>query len=79
MVALPLEIRLLPPSQTGEVDGQARHSFPTRRSSDLFLLKSLLPVKQNYEIHDTEMLAIVRALEEWRYYLEGAQIGRAHV
>jgi hypothetical protein len=29
--------------------------------------------QRNYEIHDTEMLAIVRALEEWRHYLEGAR------
>jgi len=36
-----------------------------------FLSKSLSMVKRNYEIHDTEMLAIVRALEEWRHYLEG--------
>ena len=28
-----------------------------------FLSKSLSPVEQNYEIHDKEMLAIVRALE----------------
>ena len=38
-----------------------------------FLLKSLSPVERNYEIHDTEMLAIVRALEEWCHYLEGAR------
>ena len=25
----------------------------------------------NYEIHDKEMLAIIRALEEWRHFLEG--------
>ena len=30
-----------------------------------FLSKSLSPIKRNYEIHDKEMLAIVRALEEW--------------
>jgi hypothetical protein len=29
-------------------------------------------VEQNYEIHDKEMLAIIRALEEWRHFLEGA-------
>jgi len=29
-------------------------------------------VEQNYEIHDKEMLAIICALEEWRYFLEGA-------
>jgi hypothetical protein len=30
-------------------------------------------VEQNYEIHDTEMLAIIQGLEKWRYYLEGAR------
>ncbi|GLB45970.1 putative retrotransposable element tf2 155 kda protein type 1-like [Lyophyllum shimeji] len=29
--------------------------------------------RANYEIHDKEMLAIIRALEEWRHFLEGAQ------
>jgi hypothetical protein len=38
-----------------------------------FLSKSLSAVERNYEIHDTEMLAIIRALEEWRHYLEGAR------
>ena len=38
-----------------------------------FLSKSLSPVKQNYEIHNKEMLAIIRALEEWRHFLEGAK------
>src|ERR1700733_1281847 len=38
-----------------------------------FLSKSLSEVERNYEIHDLEMLAIIRALEEWRHYLEGAQ------
>jgi RNase H-like domain found in reverse transcriptase/Reverse transcriptase (RNA-dependent DNA polymerase)/Integrase zinc binding domain/Chromo (CHRromatin Organisation MOdifier) domain len=39
-----------------------------------FLSKSLSAVERNYEIHDTEMLAIIRALEEWRHYLEGARL-----
>jgi hypothetical protein len=38
-----------------------------------FLSKVLNPVERNYEIHDTEMLAIIRGLEEWRHYLEGAR------
>ena len=38
-----------------------------------FFSKSLNDVQRNYEIHDKEMLAIVRALEEWRHFLEGAQ------
>jgi hypothetical protein len=38
-----------------------------------FLSKALNLVEWNYEIHDTEMLAIIRGLEEWRHYLEGAR------
>jgi len=38
-----------------------------------FYSKSLSPVEQNYKIHDKEMLAIIRTLEEWRYFLEGAR------
>jgi hypothetical protein len=35
--------------------------------------KSLNAVERNYEIHDKEMLAIIRALEDWRHFLEGAR------
>ena len=38
-----------------------------------FLSKSLNETERNYEIHDKEMLAIVRGLEVWRHLLEGAQ------
>ena len=34
--------------------------------------KSLSAVERNYEIYDKELLAIIRALEEWRHFLEGA-------
>jgi hypothetical protein len=37
-----------------------------------FYSKSLSAVQRNYDIHDKEMLAIIRALEEWRHFLEGA-------
>ena len=33
--------------------------------------KSLQPAERNYEIHDLELLAIIRALETFRHYLEG--------
>ena len=29
------------------------------------------PAERNYEIHDREMLAIIEALKDWRYFLEG--------
>jgi hypothetical protein len=38
-----------------------------------FLPNELNPVERNYKIHDTKMLAIIRGLEEWRHYLEGAR------
>jgi RNase H-like domain found in reverse transcriptase len=38
-----------------------------------FLSKSLSLVEQNCEIHNKEMLAIVRSLEEWRHFVEGAE------
>jgi len=38
-----------------------------------FYSKSLSPVERNYEIHDKEILAIIRTLEEWRHFLEGAR------
>ena len=38
-----------------------------------FMSKSLNEVERNYEIHDKEMLAIIRALDEWRHYLEGTK------
>ena len=36
-----------------------------------FLSKSLNETKRNYKIHDKEMLAIIRGLENWRHLLEG--------
>ena len=38
-----------------------------------FLSKSLNETERNYEIHDKEMLVIIRGLESWRHLLEGAK------
>ena len=38
-----------------------------------FLSKSLNETERNYEIHNKEMLAIIRGLESLRHLLEGAQ------
>ena len=51
---------------TGAVSSQP-NSDDNKWHSVAFLSKSLSPVERNYEIHDKEMLAIVRALEEWRH------------
>jgi len=39
-----------------------------------FISKSLNTTEQNYEIHNKEMLAVIRCLEAWRHYLEGAKL-----
>jgi len=38
-----------------------------------FLSKSLNKTERNYEIHDKEMLAVIRGLENWRHLLEGTK------
>jgi len=39
-----------------------------------FISKLLNAIEWNYEIHDKEMLAVIRCLEAWRHYLEGAKL-----
>jgi len=39
-----------------------------------FISKSLSNTERNYEIHNKEILAIVRCLEAWRHFLEGATV-----
>ena len=38
-----------------------------------YISKSLNETERNYEIHDKEMLAVIRYLEAWRHFLEGAK------
>jgi len=38
-----------------------------------FLSKSLNETERNYKIHDKEMLAVIRELENWRHLLESAK------
>ena len=37
-----------------------------------FLSKSLNEMEGNYEIHNKEMLVIIRGLKNWKHLLEGA-------
>ena len=39
----------------------------------VFLSKFLNKTERNYEIHDKEILAIIRELEVWKHLLEGTQ------
>jgi len=38
-----------------------------------FISKLLNNTEKNYKIHDKEMLAVIRCLETWRHFLEGAR------
>jgi len=38
-----------------------------------YLSKLLNEMERNYEIHDKEMLAVIRGLENWRHLLEGTK------
>jgi len=37
-----------------------------------FISKTLSPTERNYEIYDRELLSIIRALEDWRHYIQGS-------
>ena len=37
-----------------------------------YIPKTLSPAERNYEIYDRELLAVIRALEEWRHYVQGS-------
>ena len=37
-----------------------------------FISKTFSPAERNYEIYDRELLAIIRALEEWRHHIQGS-------
>src|SRR5713101_1375718 len=47
--------------------GSDRHWHPVA-----FLSKSFIEAECNYDIYDRELLAIIKALEEWHHYLEGS-------
>ena len=37
-----------------------------------YISKTFSPAERNYKIYDRELLAIIRALEEWRHYIQGS-------
>lgn len=43
-----------------------------KRQPVAFFSKTLQPAERNYDIHDKELLVIVKACQQWRHYLEGA-------
>ena len=55
---------------TGAVLSQKDNQGKTKPIA--FRSSGMSPAERNYEIYDKELLAIIRALEDWRHYLEGA-------
>jgi hypothetical protein len=45
-----------------------------RYHPNAFMSKSMTPAERKYDIYDKEMLAIIKALQYWRHYLEGSSI-----
>ncbi|KAJ2927416.1 hypothetical protein H1R20_g9679, partial [Candolleomyces eurysporus] len=43
-----------------------------KRHPVFFLSQTFTPTEQNYQIYDRERLGIIRALREWRHYLQGS-------
>jgi len=39
-----------------------------------FISKSLSDTERNYDIHDKEMLVVIRCLEAWKHFLEGTVV-----
>ena len=37
-----------------------------------FFSKTFSLAERNYEIYDRELLAMIRALEEWQHYIQGS-------
>jgi len=38
-----------------------------------FMSHKMLPAERNYPVHEQELLAVIRALQEWRHYLHGSR------
>lgn len=76
VLALPLDDA--PFRLEADSSGFATGAVLTQLQSDVwrpvaFFSKSLSAVERNYEIHDRELLSIMRALAEWRHYIHGTQ------
>lgn len=59
--------------------GYATGAVLSQRGTDeqwhpcMFLSQTMSPAEWNYDIYNKELLGIIRALEEWRHYLEGTR------
>ena len=62
-----------------DASGVAMGAILSQRKNDgrlypvAFMSESFSPPERNYDTHDKELLAIIRAFENWRIYLEGTE------
>lgn len=49
-----------------------RHGTPAKLHPCAFFSRKLTPAEANYNIGNRELLAVKRAIKEWRHWLEGA-------
>ena len=69
-----LETKLETDASDGVVAGVLSQKHGDLWHPVAYYSKSMSDAERNYEIHDKEMLAIIRALQEWRTELEGLQL-----
>ena len=56
------------------IEGVLSMKYEDRQQRPIaYLSKSLNKIKKNHKIHDKEMLAVIRELENWKHLLEGAK------
>ncbi|VDC02144.1 unnamed protein product [Peniophora sp. CBMAI 1063] len=59
-----------------EAFDKMKHAFTSSPDNDwhpvVYLSHALTTLERNYDTHNKELLAIIRALEDWRHYLEGS-------
>ncbi|KAB5588311.1 Retrotransposable element Tf2 [Ceratobasidium theobromae] len=68
-----------------DASGAAMEAVLSQRGEDgrlhpvAFMSSSFSPAEMNYDTHDKELLAIVRAFEDWRIFLEGTEQPQGHL
>ena len=67
----PKIVVLTGPSQI-KLEGLGLRSYGPDLEALSFISKTLSPAERKYEIYDREILAIIRALEEWQHYIQGS-------
>lgn len=69
-----LETKLETDASDGVVAGVLSQKHEELWHPVAYYSKTMSDAERNYEIHDKEMLAIIRALQEWRAELEGLRL-----